>query len=113
MPSKARTPCRRCGAPSTRDGRCARHAADADRSRGTSAQRGYSTHGHVSFRAAVLARDAHVCALCGRHATVADHHPLSRRELLRIGADADDPQFGRALCERCHNGHTATAQSRW
>ncbi|MEU6709988.1 hypothetical protein ABZ897_00800 [Nonomuraea sp. NPDC046802] len=39
--------------------------------------------------------------------TVADHHPLSRRELVARGLDPDDPQYGRGLCTSCHGKETA------
>ncbi|MFV2094839.1 hypothetical protein ACFHW1_05020 [Micromonospora sp. LOL_014] len=47
---------------------------------------------------------------CLRPSTVADHWPRDRRELVAAGLDADDPQYGRGLCARCHNQHTAVAQ---
>jgi 5-methylcytosine-specific restriction protein A len=53
-----------------------------------------------------------LCAAEGRiiPATVADHHPRSRRELQAAGLDPDDPAYGRGLCELHHNRHTARAQ---
>ena len=41
----------------------------------------YRTAGHRRFRAAVLARD-YTCVLCPSFATVADHYPIDRRELV-------------------------------
>lgn len=72
--------------------------------------RGYNTTGHRSFRQAVLARDP-ICKLCGiAWATVADHYPMSRRDLVDAGLDADDPKHGRGLCSSCHNRETAIHQ---
>lgn len=51
------------------------------------------------------------CALCGQQATVPDHHPVARRQLIAQGvADPDDDAHLRALCETCHNRATATNQ---
>lgn len=68
----------------------------------------------MKFRTAVLERDI-CCVLCRDEgkwvlATVADHHPLSRRELAEQGLDADDPDHGRGLCETHHNRETAVNQ---
>jgi 5-methylcytosine-specific restriction protein A len=55
----------------------------------------------------VLDRDV-ICVLCGAAlATVADHWPRSRRQLVAAGLDADDPQYGRGLCASCHGTETA------
>jgi 5-methylcytosine-specific restriction protein A len=43
-------------------------------------------------------------------ATVADHWPLSRRELAERGMDPDDPAHGRGLCHGCHSKETAINQ---
>ncbi|AGL13864.1 hypothetical protein [Actinoplanes sp. N902-109] len=42
--------------------------------------------------------------------TVADHYPLSRRELADRGLNPDDPTAGRGLCKRCHDKSTAVHQ---
>ncbi|KAK2701921.1 hypothetical protein QYM36_019422 [Artemia franciscana] len=84
--------------------------ADADRSRGTATERGYNTRGHQSFREAVLTRDP-ICVLCElRHSTIADHHPISRRDLIAAGMNPNDPQYGRGLCKPCHDRATAKNQ---
>lgn len=62
----------------------------------------------------MLERDI-CCVLCREAdkwelATVADHWPLSRRELLERGLDADDPEHGRGLCKRHHDQETARNQ---
>jgi len=100
------------GCPSrvTTSGQCARCRAAAEQRRGTPHQRGYGTVHRHRFRAGVLARDP-TCVLCkAAPSTVADHWPLSRRELVAQGLDADDDQYGRGLCKRCHDRHTAAAQ---
>lgn len=82
----------------------------ADKARGTATERGYNGAGHKRFRAAVLRRDP-ICVLCHvRPSTVADHHPLSRRELLEQGFDPDDPSRGRGLCKPCHDSQTGYNQ---
>jgi hypothetical protein len=47
---------------------------------------------------------------CGRHATHADHYPLSRRQQIAAGLDPNDPCNGRPLCEHHHNQHTGRTQ---
>jgi 5-methylcytosine-specific restriction protein A len=99
-------PCRKCGAAVVRGGMCARHYKQADKRRGTSAERGYDGQHVRRFRSVVLERDP-VCP-CGEPATRADHYPIERRDLVKAGLDANDPAYGRGLCERCHNRHTAS-----
>jgi len=90
--------------------RCLAHRRAADRARGTATQRGYASKGHRRFRDAVLARDP-ICVLCGnKEATVADHHPHSRKELIELGLNPNDPQYGRGLDKRCHDQETAKHQ---
>ena len=110
MPRKPPTPCTRCGQPATRSGLCTKHAQRADTQRGNSAQRGYDTEHQRMFRHTVLERAGWLCQECGRHATHADHHPQSRRELEQAGLNPNDPQYGRALCQSCHNRHTMNTQ---
>jgi len=83
--------------------RCSEHRRES------SSQRGYTGKGHARFRRAVLRRDP-VCVLCGAPATVADHWPVSRRDLQARGLDPDDPSRGRGLCMWCHNRSTAELQ---
>ena len=91
-------------------GRCDEHRRHADRARGTAAQRGYTGRGHRGFRAAVLDRDP-ICVECRlAPATVADHYPKSRRELVEAGLDPNDPTRGRGLCKTCHDRETARHQ---
>jgi 5-methylcytosine-specific restriction enzyme A len=91
-------------------GRCPQHVRAADRARGTASERGYGGRGHRFFRRAVLRRDP-TCVLCSAEpATVADHYPVSRRDLVDQGLNPDDPKRGRGLCKRCHDTSTATHQ---
>lgn len=108
----ARRVCSRPGCPNLTHtgGRCPDCRADADRARGTAAQRGYTSPGHRAFRTDVLDRDP-ICVLCHlAAATVADHWPRSRRELIDAGANPNDPRHGRGLCARCHSRETTRNQ---
>ena len=113
--ARARRVCPVAGCAALTDsGRCEKHRRESDRARGTAAQRGYGGRGHASFRADVLARDP-ICVLCEaegktRLATVADHYPLSRRELVAQGLDPNDPNHGRGLCKPHHDRETARHQ---
>jgi 5-methylcytosine-specific restriction protein A len=103
--------CTVSGCPEYTDGgRCPEHRLRAERKRGSATQRGYGQEHRRRFRAGVLARDP-VCVVCRRApATEADHWPLSRRELVDQGLDADDPARGRGLCKPCHSRETAAHQ---
>lgn len=109
MPSKPPKPCRRCGRPAGPRGLCDDHARQQDRQRGTSSERGYGKRHSDVFRAGVLSRDRWLCVLCGGPATIADHYPRTRKQLISDGDDPDNPDFGRALCKRCHDRHTASS----
>ena len=91
--------------------RCEACATQADRRRGTATDRGYTGRGHQRFRRKVLDRDP-ICVIadCMAPATVADHWPLSRRELIDRGLDPNNPGAGRGLCKRHHDEHTARSQ---
>jgi 5-methylcytosine-specific restriction protein A len=103
--------CSTPGCPNTtRSGRCETCTKAADKARGTASERGYGGAGHRRFRREVLARDP-ICVLCHLEpSTVADHYPLSRRELEAQGLDPNDPQHGRGLGKRCHDRETAKNQ---
>lgn len=89
--------------------RCTQCQRQADTARGTATQRGYDKQ-HRRFRRHVLERDA-LCVLCGTGvATVADHYPKSRRQLVAEGLNPNDPRHGRGLCKRCHDQQTAIHQ---
>ena len=102
----ARRPCTMPGCTnlSNTDGRCGQHQAAADRLKGTAAQRGYSGQHVTRFRRQVLT--ASPWCVCGKKATVADHYPRTRKQLVKAGLDPDDPQYGRGLCAACHNRHS-------
>ena len=120
---RAKRPCSVPGCPQvarTGTSRCTTHTQQAERDRGTAAQRGYGYRHTKYFRPAVLQRDpictcppdhhAHQGRPCTHWSTVADHHPKSRRDLVALGLDPNDPKYGRGLCTPCHNHHTATTQ---
>lgn len=100
-------------------GRCDTHTQQAEQRRGSRHQRGYGKAHTNRFRPGVLKKNP-LCVCtdtshghgpeCLRPSTVADHWPRDRRELVRLGLDADDPQYGRGICKGCHDRHTATAQ---
>ncbi len=97
-----------CGAFTEGGGRCDEHKRAADKARGTSKERGYSTPGHRRFRRLVLRRDP-ICVICKTApSSVADHYPVSRRDLVASGANPDDPNAGRGVCKPCHDRSTAT-----
>ena len=78
--------------------------------RGTSHERGYTSAGHRRFRRLVLRRDP-ICTICARGLSVhADHYPHSRRALIEMGADPNDPARGRGLCHACHSRETGRLQ---
>lgn len=99
--------------------RCDTCAAEAERARGTARARGYDHQHETRFRPGVLRRDP-LCVCtntnhghgtqCLKPTTQADHHPHSRRELVRLGLDPNDPQHGRGLCDHCHSSETAHNQ---
>jgi 5-methylcytosine-specific restriction enzyme A len=37
----------------------------------------------------------------------ADHDPRTRRELIRLGLDPYDPQYGKGKCHVCHSKKTS------
>ena len=86
-------------------GRCPTCVAKADIARRPNGNP-YATRGHKAFREQVLARDP-ICVLClSKRATVADHHPLDRVDLIARGDDPNNPAFGRGLCKQCHDTKT-------
>ena len=97
----------------TPGGRCPACTTAHEQRRGTAHSRGYGHHHRTRFREQVLARDPY-CKLrldgCQGLSTDADHHPLTRRQLVDAGLDPNDPKHGRGLCHRCHSRETATHQ---
>jgi 5-methylcytosine-specific restriction protein A len=107
---RAKQVCSRRGCPEITDGgRCPAHRAQAEQTRGTAAQRGYDARWRAK-RAAYLRRYP-ICVLDGAIATVADHWPESRRELLARGvSDPDADHRLRPVCAPCHNKETTVHQ---
>ncbi|RZT87474.1 5-methylcytosine-specific restriction protein A [Pseudonocardia sediminis] len=90
-------------------GKCPACRRTADQARGTPAQRGYDHEHRTRFRPGVLAKHP-TCQWpegCIEPSTVADHWPLSRRDLVAQGLDANDPDAGRGLCHVHHGKATA------
>lgn len=122
MPHRAARRCTLpgCGEPAPGGGRCVGCAREAAHRRALDpAQQGYRTPAHRAFRAAVLDRHkvcqchdlyclTHPNRSCVEPSTVADHWPLTRRQLIARDLDPDDPARGRGLCQGCHNRHTAS-----
>ena len=80
-----------------------------DRERGSAASRGYDAKWRK--RRAQYLKYHPVCVLCDQAAEVADHWPLSRRELLAQGAEhPDSDEHLRPLCKRHHDQETAKNQ---
>lgn len=104
--------CSVAGCPTlTQDGRCDAHKRAAEQQRGSAAERGYSGAAWSQARRIVLRRDP-ICVLCGRaFSTIADHWPVSRKDLLAQGVrDPDAPHRLRGLCASCHGKETAREQ---
>jgi len=99
-----------CGTLIPKPGRCPVHHKAADRKHWQKT-RAYNTAGHRRrFRPGVLSRDP-ICVLCReRPSVVADHYPYGRDELIAMGKDPDDPQYGRGLCRECDKPQTASRQ---
>ena len=111
MPSKPKRPCSQSGCPELVSGAstCAAHSKQRDMQRGSVGQRGYDTRWKRRRKAYIYKHPW--CVLCAKPATVADHHPLSRKQLLAQGiADPDTDDRLRPLCVRCHSIETAKHQ---
>lgn len=109
--ARARRTCNQCGRTiDAGQARCADCTRQAERTRRPDGNP-YNTKGHQHFREAVLTRDP-ICVICQLSlATVADHWPIERRDLVAQGLDPDDPSRGRGLCGRCHSRHTAATEA--
>lgn len=115
--ARARRVCNTPSCPNLTDpgrSRCPACTTEAERRR-RPGRNPYATRAHRrGFRLAVLDRDP-ICVLCNlRLATVADHWPIERRDLVAAGLDPDDPERGRGLCKPCHDAHTSrTSPGGW
>lgn len=84
-----------------------------DYARGNSQERPYEEARWRRISRAFLAANKW-CVLCSElglsvKATVSDHYPRSRKELLVAGVpDPDDPAFLRPLCTGHHNARAAS-----
>jgi 5-methylcytosine-specific restriction enzyme A len=93
----------------TERGRCTDCKRQAELKRGRPADRGYDKRWR-RIRAEFL-RENPDCVDCGDPATVADHDPVSRRDLMEAGvANPDDHAHLKARCASCHSSRTAVAQ---
>lgn len=115
MALRPRPPCSTpgCQCRTVAGGRCdccrSRRRTGTDLARGSPAARGYD-HVWARRRLAYLVANPW-CRLCPRAATVADHYPTSRRDLIAAGvADPDAEELLRPLCAACHNRATAEHQ---
>lgn len=91
-------------------GRCDPCAREAERKRGTASSRGYGSYWYRVIRPKYLV--AHpICCLCQGPASVPDHYPLGRRELVARGVrDPDAWHRLRPLCKPCHDIETPKHQ---
>lgn len=120
MPAKRVCTTSRCPNLTEAGGRCDQCKRKAEALRGSASQRGYNSPGHRRFREAVLTRDplcvcleqdhGHQAGACHTQAVVADHYPLSRRELIERRLNPNAAEHGRGLCASCHGKYTVVAQ---
>lgn len=114
MPQRPLRPCNTPGCPGrATSGRCpACRAARQHNPRlkaETAAQRGYGPVWQTR-RLAYLQQHP-LCALCRRLASIPDHYPRSRRQLLAAAvADPDADEYLRPLCDACHRRETGRRQ---
>ena len=106
--------CNEPGCPELVEGasQCERHRKEhrrqVDKRRPSSSRRGYGRKWAKDVREPFL-HYFPTCIDCGEPATVPDHDPIPRAELVRQGvADPDAFGFLRPRCESCHNRKTAT-----
>ncbi len=110
MPDAPLRPCLApgCGEYAQRNGRCALHATQAERQRGTTKQRGYAA-GWRDVRAIVLRRDGYECRiqlLCGKGAGRSEGDPAT--EVDHIIPVSEVPELRlvlsnlRAACKPCN-----------
>jgi 5-methylcytosine-specific restriction protein A len=99
-----------CGAWVEHGGRCPRHRTPDLRP--SAARRGYGSRWRAN-RARFLQANP-ICVDCGFLATVPDHDPVSRAELIRQGdPDPDAWHHLKPRCATCHNRRTATVDGKF
>jgi len=114
MPARPLQPCTTPGCPGrATTGRCPHCRAGRQLNRRlkveTAAERGYGAAWR-RLRRDYLQRHP-VCVLCRRMATIPDHYPRSRKQLLAAGvADPDADEYLRPLCDPCHRSETGRRQ---
>jgi 5-methylcytosine-specific restriction enzyme A len=102
--SRPRTPCTVPGCPAraTGPGPCPVHHRQRQQHKHDKAREQYGG-AWPDIRLEYLARHPW-CKLCPRPATIADHWPRTRKQLLRAGVtDPDLDIYLRPLCPPCHN----------
>lgn len=112
MPRQVRKPCSQAGCPNTtpRGGPCDEHRRQRERQRKADGNAVYTQSAWQRVRKRFLYHNPW-CSLCARQATVADHWPVSRRDLVAQGvADPDSHRNLRPLCKACHDRETARLQ---
>ena len=116
---RAGKPCSTTGCPEivpAGTGRCSECRRRAERVRGTATQRGYGGRAWQATRRAFLRQPQNkICAIrgpkCTVVATVPDHWPDSRKDLIARGVpDPDAFHRLRPACVACHNAATAENQ---
>ena len=114
MPARPLRPCTTPGCPGRADtGRCPHCRTGRQHNPRTkvetSADRGYSATWRARRRDYLTTHP--VCALCGRMATIPDHYPMPRRQLVAAQvADPDADEHLRPLCDNCHRRQTGLRQ---
>lgn len=111
MPRRPRPPCSvpGCSELTPRGGRRQKHTREANADRASRGGAVCTTRWQRIRRAYLYANPW--CVLCGQLANVADHFPLSRRELIaRKDPNPDAAKHLRPLCVACHNRETARNQ---
>lgn len=98
-----------CPTLTTSHTRCPQHTAAqrkaSDTHRPNANQRGYGSQWRRTARTFLRAHPT--CIDCGDPATVPDHSPLTRRELVAHGiTNPDAPAFLRPRCKPCHDRKT-------
>lgn len=108
MPRRLAPPCTRPGCEHSKP--CPVHTRQQDRARGTAAERGYGHQWTTGTRTEYIEHHPY-CVLCRAPATVPDHWPVSRKDLIASGVpDPDAWHRLRPLCKPCHDKETARLQ---